>query len=153
MITTDQARRDLQKKIQQNAPNVPPLPHIPAKSARLSSIAEDSSIAEEDLLTAEQQEENLLYVALYIVECRPEDLDMSDWHSYDGQGIYPSIEEACGTTHCIAGFAQIMAGVEWFTDAPDLAGILLLGAEAKRYFMVRDEEGLAFLKEVIARNG
>ena len=126
------------------APGLPKLPHIP----------ENWDIA----LTPQQQEENLLHVALWIVERDQQNFDMDTWHkewdTVDGR-IYSRGEDAyneCGTVHCIAGFGQVMAQAKGFSTDPESAGYYLLGHEAQSHFMDSDEEGLAFLKEVIARN-
>jgi len=125
-------------------PGLPKLPHIP----------ENWNIN----LTPQQQEENLLHVALWIVERDIENFDMVTWHKEweieNGSALLRG-EEAynqCGTVHCIAGFAQVMAGVKGFSTDSVSAGYFLLGLEAFSHFMDSNEEGLAFLKEVIARN-
>jgi hypothetical protein len=126
------------------APGLPKLPHIP----------ESWDI----LLTPQQQEENLLHVALWIVERDLENFDMVTWHREceikNGPMSLRGEEglNECGTVHCIAGFAQVMAGVKGFSINPESAGHRLLGFEAFSHFMDNNEDGLAFLKEVIARN-
>jgi hypothetical protein len=45
-----------------------------------------------------------------------------------------------------------MTGEVGFSDWPDCAGYYLLGEEAYDHFCDSNEEGLEFLKEVIARN-
>lgn len=126
-------------------PGLPKLPHIP----------ENLNIP----LTPQQQEENLLHVALWIVERDQENFDMENWHatwSSDHHTIVHTTGEEgyneCGTVHCIAGFAQVMAGPQGFTMFTESAGFALLGYEAVSHFMDTNEEGLAFLKKVIARN-
>jgi hypothetical protein len=57
----------------------------------------------------------------------------------------------CGTVHCIGGFAQVMCGELGFTVHPRIAGNRLLGEEAESHFSDTTEDGLAFLREVIAR--
>ena len=128
---------------------LPPLPHIP----------ESLDI----LLTPEQQEANLLHVALWIVERDQANFYMALWHKAWGCRL-PRLyiehkpltgKEAfndCGTVHCIGGFSQVMAGEVGFSEEPERAGFLLLGEEAYRHFGDSNEEGLNFLKEVIARN-
>jgi hypothetical protein len=116
MTTTTLSATQLTRIHLVTAPGLPKLPHIP----------ENWDIK----LSPQQQEENLLHVALWIVERDLENFDMDNW----------------------AGFAQVMAQVKGFTIAPEIAGYCLLGIEAHSHFMDSDGEGLAFLKEVIARN-
>ena len=128
---------------------LPPLPHIP----------ESLDI----LLTPEQQEANLLHVALWIVERDQGNFHMENWHKAWGSTLRRTYienkpltgEEAfndCGTVHCIGGFSQVMAGEVGFSKEPWGAGYLLLGHEAEEHFQNSNEKGLDFLKEVIARN-
>jgi hypothetical protein len=126
-------------------PGLPKLPHIP----------ESWDIK----LTPQQQEENLLHVALWIVERDQQNFDMVNWHgnwaalvNLDLLAFGVAGYNECGTVHCIAGFAQVMAGIQGFTTYAGSAGSALLGREAVRHFMDTNEEGLNFLKEVIARN-
>jgi hypothetical protein len=131
------------------SPGLPKLPHIPSKINDCG-----------DALTLEQQEANLFHVARWIVERDLGNFDMGNWHNAWNNWPYPAGhppvgKEAfyeCGTTHCIAGFAQVMAGEVGFSEFPSTAGYYLLGAEAKSHFQDSNEEGLEFLKEVIARN-
>lgn len=118
---------------------IPSLPHIP----------ESWDI----VLSPEQQGENLRHVALWIVE---RDLDNFNMFSYHLNGDYTNYWEGintsnCGTVHCIGGFAQVMCGELGFTVHPRIAGNRLLGEEAESHFSDTTEDGLAFLKEVIAR--
>ena len=125
-------------------PGLPKLPHIP----------ENWDIA----LTPQQQEENLLHVALWIVERDIENFDMDQWHETwsDDDNVLPIYGKeglnGCGTVHYIAGFAQVMAGEFGFTLLPHVVGGMLLGDEAQEHFYNTDRGGLAFLKKVIARN-
>jgi hypothetical protein len=101
-------------------------------------------------------------VAIWIVERDLDNFDMALYHQAWGPRWGRTLtgkpiegKEAfneCGTVHCIAGFAQVMAGEVGFSDWPDCAGYYLLGEEAESYFHDSNEEGLEFLKEVIARN-
>jgi hypothetical protein len=135
-------------------PGLPKLPHVP----------ENWGIE----LTPQQQEENLLHVALWIVERDQGNLNMNSWHDswannfgYDSDGKYskwcgePSYEEgfhSCGTVHCIAGFAQAMAGEVAFATYPAAAGSRLLGIEAACHFNDKEHTALQYLNKVIARN-
>lgn len=131
------------------SPGLPKLPHIPSE-------------IDGDALTPEQQEENLPHVAIWIVEKDLKNFDMTYYHqawgcAWDRNLTGKSIEgneafNECGTVHCIAGFAQVMSGEVGFSDWPNNAGYCLLGAEAQSHFQDNDDEGLEFLKEVIARN-
>ena len=117
-----------------------------------------------DELTPEQQEANLLHVALWIVERDQKNLDMEVWHRawLNDPGVYywhwcteASHREgfhSCGTVHCLAGFAQVMAGEEAFAMYPLKAGRQLLGFEAAKHFNDNEYTALQYLKEVIARN-
>ena len=139
-------RLNLQKL--DTTPGLPPLPHIP----------ENLSIK----LTPKQQEANLFHVARWIVERGLGNFDMRAWHQAWGplftrtlHGKEVKGKEAfneCGTVHCIAGFAQVMAGEVGFSELPSTAGRLLLGDGAASHFFNCNEDGLDFLKEVIARN-
>lgn len=86
-------------------------------------------------------EQRLLDVA--IIATRPGNLVMDAWHG-------------CNSTHCIAGWAVHLAGP--FGDhlvnlhGHDIAGLMLLGAEAHNYFFSSEEQALAFLNKVIERN-
>jgi len=127
---------------------LPPLPHIPESL--------------EVKLTPEQQEANLLHVALWVVERGLKNFDMRQWHQAWGSlwarvGLGKEImgKEAfgdCGTVHCIAGFAQVMAGEVGFSLLPAQAGHCLLGGEASYHFIDSNKNGLEFLRKVIARN-
>ena len=125
-------------------PGLPKLPHIP------------EVWSDWDPLTPEQQEENLLHVALWIVERDLPNFNMFLWHgeaTHMEWWLYPHYTyESCGTVHCIAGFAQVMAGAKAFNLDPGKVGVLLLGPEAGYHFNDTNSEGLAFLKAVIARN-
>jgi hypothetical protein len=133
------------------SPGLPKLPHIPSKINDCW-----------DALTLEQQEANLLHVARWIVERDLKNFDMGSWHQAWGHlftrvGLGKEItgKEAfneCGTVHCIAGTAQVMAGEVGFSEFPERAGRLLLGDGAASHFFDTNEDGLNFLKEVIARN-
>ena len=65
-------------------------------------------------------------------------LEMGRWH-------------ACETTHCIAGWAAYLAGVER-GEAPSTAGYRLLGAEAATHFYDSDAAAMAWLLEAVARD-
>jgi hypothetical protein len=144
LTLTEAARRNIQLD---PTPGPPKLPHIP----------ENWGIK----LTPQQQKENLLHVALWIVERDLSNFEMKYWHlswlnAWGGERIFPTTAEEgynkCGTVHCITGFAQVMAGEVGFTDKPVIVGLALLGYEAASHFMDTNKCGLAFLKEVIARN-
>jgi len=124
------------------SPGLPKLPHIPSE---INGYA----------LTPEQQEANLLHVAIWIVEWDLDNFDMGNWHNawnWPYQSVGKEDLNECGTVHCIAGFAQVMAGEVGFSDWPAYASYCLLGGEAEGHFFDSNEEGLKFLKEVIARN-
>ena len=128
---------------------LPPLPHIFKSSG--------------DELTPEQQEANLLHVALWIIERDQKNLDMLVWHrawwlndevkyrTWCEEASYQEGFHSCGTTHCLAGFAQAMAGEEAFALTPLDAGRKLLGSEAAMHFNDFDRvTALEYLKGVIA---
>jgi hypothetical protein len=137
------------------SPGLPKLPHIPRNILA-------------DKLTPEQQEANLLHVSLWIVERDQGNLKMNSWHDSwannfgcDLDGKYwkwcgePSYKEgfySCGTVHCIAGFAQAMAGEVAFATYPAAAGEHLLGIEAACHFNDKEHTALQYLNKVIARN-
>jgi hypothetical protein len=128
-------------------PGLPKLPHIP----------ENLNIK----LTPEQQEANLLHVALWIVERDLDNFEMGSWHQAWQEELLLNLRVSttgkkalneCGTVHCIAGFAQVMAGEVGFSGYAQAVGYCLLGEEAECHFHDSNDEGLEFLKEVIARN-
>lgn len=137
---------------------LPPLPHIPANfllalnecqhrrtfgETFYKGVSKVPNVKELGGLTPEQQEANLLHVALWIVERDRKNLHMEKWHklwfdtdhtSYEEWTKEPSNEagfHTCGTTHCLAGFAQVMGGL-----------VLLLSHLEKRdwYFSGRTQQ-------------
>jgi len=146
MTLTAQAVRHAQAIALDTNPGIPALPFIPA------------TWLPSDGLSPDQQEANLLHVALWVVERDLHNFDMDQWHAawvhLFGVARRGSLHmlNACGTIHCIAGFSQLMAGQMGFELTPCLAGTRLLGAEAACHFRDSNEDGLAFLKEEIARN-
>jgi Pentapeptide repeats (8 copies) len=70
------------------------------------------------------------------------ELDMDVWHY-------------CSTSHCIAGWGIHLAGAKGALmeeeHGPSTAGLMLLGVEAATHFFDDNEDGLAFLEEVLAR--
>lgn len=127
---------------------LPRLPHIP------ESLFDPEN--GNPTLTAEQQEANLLHVALWIVERDQGNFDMDSWHGAPNIPSHlsdlPTTANECGTVHCIAGFAQVMAGEVGFSEFPEVVGEALLGHGTYDKFFLNNEEGLAFLEEVIQRN-
>jgi hypothetical protein len=122
---------------------LPSLPHIPDNW--------------ETLLNEEEQKENLLHVALWIVEHDLANFDMKYWHKAWETWKAPTLLSKggyaqCGTVHCIAGFAQVMCGPFGFTLHPWIVARLLLGAEAASHFRDNNTQGLDFLKRVIAKH-
>ena len=67
-------------------------------------------------------------------------LEMDCWHT-------------CDTTHCIAGWAIHQAGVLGQlleqVHGEEIAGLMLLGAEAHRYFYADNDEAREFLRSVL----
>lgn len=86
-------------------------------------------------------EQRLVDVA--IIATRPGNLVMGMWHG-------------CNSAHCIAGWATHLAGplgdhlVNLYGH--DIAGLMLLGAEAHNHFFDSEYDALHFLHEVIARS-
>ncbi len=141
MTTSTLSAAQLTRIYLDTAPGLPKLPHIP----------ENWNFQ----LTPQQQEENLLHVSLWIVERDLDNFDMKNWHNAwnrPSQTVGKEAFNECGTVHCIAGFAQVMAGEVGFSELSATAGYYLLGAEAESHFHDSNEKGLKFLKEVIARN-
>lgn len=69
----------------------------------------------------------------------PDTLEMNTWHT-------------CDTTHCIAGWACHLAinGKEMeATHGTQIAGLLLLGAEAHSHFFDENDKALEYLKNKI----
>jgi hypothetical protein len=168
---------------------LPPLPHIPANFLLALDALEEcqyrnlllslggavqlprvsytiENVEELGGLTPEQQEANLLHVALWIVERDRKNLHMERWHklwfdtdrtTYEDWSFWkdPSNEagfNTCGTVHCLAGFAQVMGGIGAFALTPKEAGEVLLGSNAADHFFDTDEQALVFLEQVIERN-
>lgn len=133
------------------SPGLPKLPHIPRNILA-------------DPLTPEQQEANLLHVALWVVERDQKNLHMEVWHrawadenieeywDWCNEASYREGFHSCGTTHCITGFAQVMAGEEAFATYPLDAGRRLLGMEAVSHFNNDEYTALQYLREVISSN-
>ena len=69
----------------------------------------------------------------------PENFTMSDWH-------------ACGTAHCIAGWAVHLKGEEGYAlekeVGPATAGALLLGTDAAAMFFLSKEEATGRLEMI-----
>ena len=155
---------------------LPPLPHIPAsfraaldacrKIFHNDESQEVPNVGDLGGLTPEQQEANLLHVALWIVERDRKNLHMMRWHklwfdtdettyvhwSFFGEPSNEAGFHTCGTVHCLAGFAQVMGGIGAFALSPREAGEVLLGSLAAAHFFDTDEHALVFLEQVIARN-
>ena len=72
----------------------------------------------------------------------PEALQMNTWHT-------------CDTTHCVAGWAIAQAGEPGrlleAAVGSQIAGLMLLGAEAHRHFFDSDDDARAWLQEVLER--
>ena len=138
-MTTVTETRSSAHLIAPTTKGIPNLPHIPESW--------------DFVLSPEQQGENLRHVALWIVE---RDLDNFCMYAYHLNGDYTNSWEGintsnCGTVHCIGGFSQVMCGELGFTVHPRIAGNRLLGEEAESHFSDTTEDGLVFLREVIAR--
>lgn len=108
-------------------------------------------VAGEDL-TVDQQQANLEHVARFIL-AHQEFFNMSSYHQWskrdeNGWKIDP-YEHPCRTTHCIAGTAQIMAGLTGREIDPGYAGLQLLGPEAYEHFYEENEDALAYLRAVL----
>jgi hypothetical protein len=108
----------------------------------------------------EQQQANLLHVAIWIVEYDQDHLVMETFHDQPDPGYqYLQLPTGyhleddynhCGTTHCIAGFAQFMAGPAAFLRHPASVAGDLLGDEAYKHFSVDEATALGYLRTVIA---
>jgi hypothetical protein len=95
--------------------------------------------------TPERQRQRLTVIA-DIVCTQPERLQMDNWHS------------ECGTAHCIAGWADHLAGspkysavfldnhVE-FSSIPWKTGQIMLGHEATDYFYTDKDTALEWLQQ------
>ena len=159
MSTTTLTKAAATRLTQSLSPGLPPLPF----PIDWSLLSEDGL---PEFLTEQQQEANLLHVALWIIERGIKTFDMSEWHirrdliTYYNWHSLPTnllpetFQEAnhCNTTHCIAGFAQVMSGPAAFNFQPAIVGRLTLGQEAARYFLEDNETALGYLRDVIARN-
>jgi uncharacterized protein YjbI with pentapeptide repeats len=87
-------------------------------------------------LPTELEEGLLLKVAKAALE--PCALNMENWHT-------------CGTTHCIAGWACVLTQNKEIeeTHGTQIAGLLLLGAEAHSHFFDTNEEAKKYLESVL----
>jgi hypothetical protein len=152
--------------IQSLSAGLPPLP-FPIDWAGVDPGYEKALFTTQELherlsfLTKEQQEANLLHVAVWIVERDFANFNMKHWHLKETVNantrrtrMPESFEEAneCGTTHCIGGFAQVMSGPTAWSFPPIFVGQLTLGLEAAHYFSEDNNVALEYLRQVIARN-
>lgn len=88
-----------------------------------------------------------------VVLAHPERLEMGEWHS-DSEwknGVAKPVE-ACGTTHCIAGWAEHLAALKdprilEVKMHSYLIGRLILGDEAASHFYDSNEDAIAYLEE------
>ena len=133
-LAVDSARRTLALN---TGPGLPRLPHIPNNLRT-------------DTLSPEQQEENLLFLSLWVTERDSHNLDMRTWHAH-AKTVYVTLQN-CGEVHCISGFAQVMCGEKGFFIGPGFVGRLLLGDEAGTHFTDSNADALCFLRRVISRN-
>ena len=118
---------------QNESKGLPPLPHVVVWNDYLDQGWRA------DPLTPQQKEENLLHVALWVVEKDRSHFNMSNWKTVHD----------CGTTYCIGGFANAMNGSQAFQYSQGTSARRLLGDLAYNHFFDSNREGLAFLKEVI----
>lgn len=102
-----------------------PCPALISVEGRASILAPCPSlryVQGREVVSPEEQREWRRRVAAHIA-AHPEQFSMDDWH--------------CGTTHCLAGTAQFLAGPEWSESAgvhPFTAGICLLDPEVAQMF-------------------
>jgi hypothetical protein len=107
----------------------------------------------------ERQRANLLQVAIWITEYDRNRFVMANYHDQPDPG-YEHLQlpaefyseddyNHCGTTHCIAGFAQVMAGPAAFLKHPSIVAWDLLGKAAFEHFCVSEAIALEFLQGVI----
>ena len=109
--------------------------HINADAAltTLTTLNALTSVGGYALPTKEVAEANLRKIAPIALE--GDNLDMSDWH--------------CGTSHCLAGWAQFeLLGIANYTTV-SIDGTRLLGLEATGYFHASNKEARAFLEQYI----
>lgn len=159
-------------RIQQATTESPALPHQVDWDYIQQQVNKYGYIYQRDFdnfitnLTPAQQEENLLYLALWVVERDLNNFDMGEWHADEESEIFQSTQWSnflykpeCGTRHCIAGFAQVMSGCRAFDFHPLLVGMLTLGSQNKKHFLldslsVAEENlrGLNFLHSVISNS-
>lgn len=89
-----------------------------------------------------------LRVVAKVILSDPSRFRMGNWHST----VYDDAGHACGTAHCIAGWAQELGGkaaydmtkVYGFLHEP--VGAALLGPDAMEHFYDTDEEALEYLR-------
>ena len=74
-----------------------------------------------------------------VIRLKPEALEMGDWHG----------KNLCGTTHCIAGWAQVLSGHDESHRADDegMEALELSYEEADRLFYVDVGDGSGWPKE------
>ena len=88
---------------------------------------------------AADAQQRLRAVASHVL-AHPQTLEMEIWHN------------ECGTTHCLAGWAIYQAGtlgeVLEKLHGPEIAGLLLLGANAAAHFYDSNDDAIAWLQSV-----
>jgi hypothetical protein len=139
---------------------LPPLP-FPLNNEQLDAIR---GIEDFEPLDPAQRGTNLLVVALWITEFDQANLDMQNWHTAFGEpestfvdvdygpDTAETLYHACGTVHCIAGFAQAMAGQSAFVVETEDYAPHALPPEAVLHFWDTNEDALAYLREVVRRH-
>jgi hypothetical protein len=108
-----------------------------------------------------QREANFLVLATWITEFDARNLDMGSWHSAitDEQAHEVLLEynrdnaatiyHACGTAHCMAGFAQTMGGIPAFTVETCHYAAATLPAGTEQHFWLKDTEAMELMTDIV----
>lgn len=96
--------------------------------------------------TAEESDALLAQIA-DIVLARPERLEMNCWHGPAWDWTHtPQEAHTCGTTHCLAGWAQALCSVGAIRRMDPLQAGVMLIPTAAHLFYASNEAALAFLR-------
>ena len=121
----------------------------------------DANLRNANLPSGYRRITNILKETAQHILAHQELLNMGIWHSNNdwmskGLGLSPLGQESCGTTHCMAGWAHVIASREIPELRSDkvnvhLVGKLALGDEAEKHFFDSNKKAIEFLESVIEK--